>query len=405
MGMVRLRKEPKNIGKQKGLTLILITMVLVVFLVFAAFAVDVNHALLSKTRLQNGVDAAALAAAVKKSAGETDATAEAVAIQTIGTMYAASGNTEITVPAESIAVTFSNDPQDFTSSYDAALDTYVRVAVTNVPLNSFFLGYFGFDKAGAASAVAGPSSTIVYACNVVPMAVCADTTSGPNDFLGYEYETIYELKVADQNATEMGPGNFQLLDFGSGGSDVRSFLAGGYEGCVNIQGSVTTKPGASIGPVGQGLNTRFGDYTGGGVSEAEYPPDIYVKEPSTPASTNEDGSINYDNAWLYGDYETESASCSGASGDCTDGENGRRILPVPMVDCSGASGGTTELSLTAVGCFFLLQKAPNNNGASDGVYGEFIEECTIPNGTTGVVPSKEGVFKIQLYRDPLSGES
>ncbi|MGR5094699.1 pilus assembly protein TadG-related protein [Vibrio maritimus] len=404
--MGKQRKNQRSMGKQKGLTLILITMVLVVFLVFAAFAVDVNHALLSKTRLQNGVDAAALAAAVKVSAGETDATAQATAIQTISTMYTASGNTEITVPSGSINVQFSNDPQDFGGSYNEALDTYVRVSVSNVPLNSYFLGYFGFDKAGAASAVAGPSSTIIYACNVVPMAVCAATTSGANDFLGYEFQTVYELKVADKNATEMGPGNFQLLDFGAGGADVRQYLAGGFTGCVDITSTVTTKPGASIGPVGQGLNTRFGDYSGGGVSSSEFPPDIYVKEPTTLASSDGEGNVIYDNSWKYADYETESVACTGsASGNCTSGEGGRRILPVPMVDCDGASGGTTELPLTAVGCFFLLQKAPKNNGAKDGVYGEFIEDCTITNGTTGVNPSTEGVFKIQLYRDPLSGES
>ncbi|MCY9873310.1 TadE/TadG family type IV pilus assembly protein [Vibrio barjaei] len=404
--MFKHRIRYRSRRNQKGLTLVLITMVLVVFLVFAAFAVDVNHALLSKTRLQNGVDAAALASAVKVSAGETDAVAQSIAIQTLTTMYAASGNTEIDIPAESISVQFSNDPQDFGSTYDDSLDTYIRVSVSDVPLNSYFLGYFGFDKAGAASAVAGPSSTIIYACNVVPMAVCAAPISGANDFLGYTFQTVYELKVADKNATEMGPGNFQLLDFGSGGSSVREYLAGGFVGCVDITSSVTTKPGASIGPVGQGLNTRFGDYSGGGMTSSTYPPDIYIKEPTTLAETDANGDVVYDNSWMHADYETESASCSGsASGSCTSGENGRRILPVPMVDCDGASGGTTELPLLAVGCFFLLQKAPNNNGAKDGVYGEFIEDCTITNGTTGVTPSSEGIFKIQLYRDPLSGES
>ncbi|MFA0442264.1 pilus assembly protein TadG-related protein [Vibrio sp. 10N.222.51.C12] len=404
--MVKRKGRSTTMRKQKGLTLILITMVLVVFLVFAAFAIDVNHALLSKTRLQNGVDAAALAAAVKISAGETDSVAQTTANQTLTAMYAALGNTEISIPDESISIQFSNDPQDFSSAYNEALDTYVRVAVSEVPLNSYFLDFFGFEKSGAASAVAGPSSTIIYACNVVPMAVCANTTSGTNDFLGYEYQTVYQLKVADKNATEMGPGNFQLLDFGSGGADVRQYLAGGYTGCVDITDTVTTKPGASIGPVGQGLNTRFGDYSGGGVSAAAFPPDIYVKEPLTLATTDDTGNVDYDNNWMHADYEVESANCTGsASGNCTGGEGGRRILPVPMVDCDGASGGTTDLPMTAVGCFFLLQKAPNNNGSKDGVYGEFIEDCTITNGTTGVTPDDEGIFKIQLYRDPLSGES
>lgn len=395
-----------RITRQSGITTILITMILAVFLFFTALAVDVNHALLNKTRLQNGVDAAALAAAVKVSAGETDAVAEATAISTISAMFAAQGNTELVIPAESISITFSNDPQDFASSYDSNGDTYVRVSVTDVPLTSYFLGYFGVDKESGAAAVAGPSSTLIYACNIVPIAVCADTSSGPNDFLGYNFQQVYELKVADQNSSEMGPGNFQLLDFGSGASTVRSALAGGYEQCVDISNSAQTKPGASVGPVGQGLNTRFGVYSGGGVSSDQYPPDVYVQEPSTPATTDSDGNVVYDNSFLYSDYELGAAGCDGsASGSCTAGEAGRRILPVPMVDCDGAGGGTETLPITAIGCFFLIQQAPSNNGAKQGVYGEFLEDCTVTNGSTGTTPNAEGIFKIQLYKDPLSGEA
>jgi hypothetical protein len=76
-----------------------------------------------------------------------------------------------------------------------------------------------------------------------------------------------------------------------------------------------------------------------------------------------------------------------------------------MVDCDGAGGGTETLPITAIGCFFLIQQAPDNNGAKQGVYGEFLEDCTVTNGSTGTTPSAEGIFKIQLYKDPLSGEA
>ncbi|MGR5175082.1 pilus assembly protein TadG-related protein [Vibrio parahaemolyticus] len=399
-------KSSLLIQRQGGITTILITLLLLVFLFFTALAVDVNHALVNKSRLQNGVDAAALAAAVKVSAGESDAVAEATALSTLTSMFTADGNSEISLPAESISITFSNDPQNFSGTYDSSADTYVRVALTDVPLTSYFLHYFDIDKESGASAVAGPSSTLIYACNIVPIAVCADTVSGANDFLGFEYKTIHELKVADQNSSEMGPGNYQLLDFGSGAATVRTALAGGYEGCVDISNNVDTKPGNTVGPVGQGLNTRFGVYAGGGVSAADYPPDIYVEEPGSLASTDADGNVVYNDTWMYADYLAESASCDGsASGSCTAGEAGRRILPIPMVDCTGAGGGATSLPVTAVGCFFLIQKAPANNGTQDGVYGEFIEDCTVKNGSTGITPNAEGIFKIQLYRDPLSGES
>lgn len=396
-----------TIKSQKGLTLILVSLVLVIFIFFSALAIDVTHALMNKTRLQNGVDAAALAAAVKVSRGSTDAEAEASARETLTDMYNASGNTEISISSDLITVMFSNDPQDFSGAYVESLDTYVRVAVSKLPLTSFFLGFFGADKLASVSAVAGPSSSIVNYCNVVPMAVCAETTSGSNDYYGYNYKQIYELKVADQNATEMGPGNFQLLDFGTGASDVRTYLAGGYEDCVNIEESVITKPGASMGPVGQGLNTRFGEYGQAGLSAEEFPPDQFIKEPSTLASTDSDtGEVIYDSAidggWYYEQYEKGAEECPMAEGCTGEKPNNRRILAIPLVNCDGASGGTTLLDVISVGCFFLLQKAPTNAGGDVGVYGEFIKGCEITNGTTSEIPNDEGVFRIQLYRDPLS---
>lgn len=404
--MNRARKITKSTKRQKGLTLILFTLVFIVFMFFAGLAFDFNHATLNKTRLQNSVDAAALAAAVKVSDGFDTTVATSAAKAAIATLFSSSGNTEVTVPDSSITVQYSNDPQDFSSGYDSNLVTFVRVSVADVPLNSFFIGFFGSTKQGAASAVAGPSSSLNFACNIVPIAVCAATSSGSNDFLGFNFHQVYELKVADHNASEMGPGNFQLLDFGSGASTVRDAIAGGFDGCVDITENATTKPGNTIGPVGQGLNTRFGDYSGGGVNATDFPPDIYVREPTTEATTDNEGNVVYDNSFLYSDYLAGVATCDGsASGDCTAGNKGRRILPIPMVDCVGSGGGATTLPITSIGCFFLLQKAPNNNGAKQGVFGEFLEDCTVQNGGFGSVPDSEGLFKIQLYKDPGSGES
>ncbi len=395
--------------KQQGLVLVLVTILLIIFVVFAAFAIDVNHMFMNKSRLQNGVDAAALAAAVKVSSGESDSSAESRAIEVLTSMYQALGNDEFVLPEELVAVDFSNDPQDFSSSYDEAGETYVRVAVNGLTLPSYFLNMFDVSKVITASAVAGPSSQIENACNLVPMAVCASPSSGANDFLGYEYEEVYKLKVPHSSETSMGNGNFQLLDFGSGGSTVRHALAGGFDECIDIIGDVTTKPGGTVGPVGDGLNSRFGDYQGsGGLEASDYPPDIYTKEPSTPATTNSDGSVNYDNSWKYSDYLAESALCgeSGSPSGCMEnGELNRRILAVPMVNCDDADGGVNELPVRALGCFFLLQRAPTNNSEDLAVYGEFIEDCTVTNGTTGSTPGNEGVYRIQLYKDPLSGES
>lgn len=396
----------KRVAKQKGLTLVLVTLVMIILLGFAALAIDVNHALLNKTRLQNAVDTAALSAAVLLDAGNDEDTVRSSVGEALTNVMAAAGNSEFTIPNGSISVTLSNDPLTFGGTYNHALESYVRVAVSNISLNSFFLSYFGIDKFVAASAVAGPSSSITHVCNVVPMAVCAETVSGNNDFLGYEFGEVYALKVGSTSQTVMGPGNFQLLDFGSGASTVRNALAGGFEGCIDVNNQADTKPGGSVGPVGQGLNTRFGDYKAG-LSEGDYPSDVYIKEPDDLATIDGDGNVEYNDTWHYADYKTASSACVNGSGDgyCRTGEVERRVLSVPMANCTGSGGGATTLPITAIGCFFLIQKAPTNNSGQQAVFGEFIEDCTVVNGSTGIIPSNEGPYRIQLYRDPLSGES
>ncbi|GEA51106.1 hypothetical protein VIN01S_19100 [Vibrio inusitatus NBRC 102082] len=61
-----------NRNKPSGLVIILFTISLVVLLGFAALAIDLNHVVLNKAHLQNGIDASALAAAVVADSGQSE---------------------------------------------------------------------------------------------------------------------------------------------------------------------------------------------------------------------------------------------------------------------------------------------------------------------------------------------
>ena len=63
-------------------------------------------------------------------------------------------------------------------------------------------------------------------------------------------------------------------------------MAGGGSVCRNVGENVQTKPGNTVGPASQGLNTRFGIYNGP-VSASDYPPDL-VTTSSNPAITYDD---------------------------------------------------------------------------------------------------------------------
>ncbi|WP_374144785.1 pilus assembly protein TadG-related protein [Vibrio sp. NTOU-M3] len=407
-----IRKRVSAARKNQGLVLVMVTAAMLALLGIAALAIDVNHALLNKTRLQNGVDAAALAAAIVLDDGGSTAEATSAINTTLTNMASASGNSEMDFSTANLSVQYSNDPQIFPyAGYTTTRDSYVRVQVTGFALKDFFASIFNVDKNISASAVAGPSSAIQILVNVVPIAVCEGDAPGAN---GYNQGEVYALKLADQNQSEMGAGNYQLLDFGSGADTVREALAGGYEGTIDITEPVITKPGNTVGPVGQGLNTRFDEYGGGGVNSTDYPPDVYVKEPVVKASLDNDGDVKYldtsgsgNNPWGYSDYQAALPDCTGDS-DCRISQGGqpnRRILPIPIVDCTGATGGTSSFNISAIGCFFMLQKAPTSNSGKQAVFGEFIEDCTVTGGAPGDNSDTDGAYRIVLYKDPLGKES
>ncbi len=401
--------------KQQGLVLILVTMGMTVLVGFAALAIDINHALLNHSKLQNAVDAAALAAAMTADKFNDEDKGTEAAIETFNHITSSSGNSSMVFDfnSNSIHFDYSNDPEVFPdNTFTNTEDIYVRVSVTSYSLTSYFLKVFGIDKSIKASAVAGEGPPANKICNIVPMAVCkgGEGDSSDNNW-GYDSEAIVGLKLPESINSPMGPGNFQLLDFGSGGADVREYMAGSYAECVTLGADVTTKPGGTIGPVGQGLNTRFGDYAAG-LSRDDHRPDDFIGEPPVDIIINDDGTaVNPDGNWAgINAYIDGVTYCSSASPDdalcgksITTPETDRRKLAVPIIDCTGAEGGVNQLPVEGVGCFILVQKAPTSNGGKQHVIGQFEKDCTEENSYSDDDGSgDEGIYRIVLYNDPLS---
>ncbi|CAK1778124.1 pilus assembly protein TadG-related protein [Vibrio crassostreae] len=420
--LYRVSQSPK---KQQGLVAVMITAALLVFLAVSALAIDINHMVVNKTRLQNAVDSAALAAATILDNSKDKDAVDAEVGTALNAMAASTGNQEIDFSTASIGIDYSNDPQDFTGSatFGANDDVYVRVRVDALEMDEFFIQLFGLEKVVSASAVAGPSSGLAYN-NVVPIGVCIGDGTSDNDIspedgfhdetgeeitnvFGYEVGTVHALKVGDSSLSEMGNGNYHLLDFGSGGNTIKEGLGGSYDQPVKIGEDITTKPGGTVGPTGDGLNTRFGDY-GGGLSASDYPSDYVTTEPTNEITIDANtGEITFDDSYDYAQYKLDTNACiaSGGAGCASNGVAWRRILPIPMVDCSGKSGGSTDFTVNKIGCFFLLQKAPTNNSGTPAVFGEFIHSCSVTGGSSSNQSTTEGAYRIVLYKDPDSGES
>lgn len=424
-------------GRQQGAVMVLVVIAMVAILLMGALALDGSHMLLNKTRLQNAVDAAALSGAKTLQASFGSPTgstlAREAALDTLARNAVAEGNHElgdaIGTTAAAVGgyavVTFSDSVYGPFSSAGPVDATYVRVSVPNYPLTGFLwsvaqvFGGGGLgNKAVAAIATAGPSPS-ASPCKIEPIMVCGDPTKDPatnggSSYWGYSYGDLEVLKSAAGNEPAIGPGNFQMLrlDGASGGADLRSALAGGIQKCNVVGDEVGTEPGNSVGPVAQGLNTRFGEYNGPGMNATDYPPD-WVTTYDSPKLTYDDatgqilqqgqqvtssgGDLTAGGASLYdiNDWKDDSAACA-VSGSCG-GAYERRMLNIVIGNCDGESGGQVDVPVLDFGCFFMLQTV-EQKGTEAQVFGQFVKECE-GDGVAGPVPTKdEGPVIIQLYK-------
>jgi hypothetical protein len=437
----RLGATPRG---QRGVVVVLFTIAMLAMLGLTGLALDGAHAMLNKTRLQNSVDAAALSAA--KTLDETDdrvaATVEALAMFT--TNASGAGNAEIAASYSSgqltVSVQYSTTLHPFVPA--TVPERYVRVTATNLRLPGWFIPVMGIDEMiVGASAVAGPSPIIDQACNIAPMMVCGIPNNPaaipPVENFGYALGVADVLK-ASTNSFEVGAGNFQLirLDGGQGAADLRDAMAGAYEGCLTSGTTIPTEPGNTVGPVVQGLNTRFGIYSGP-VSSADYTADVNTTAPGdvgseySPLSYEdcegagadsdiicwddepvqpilpliEGDPITYD----FYDYEQYFGDLAGVAdptlADPPTTAYGRRTMAVPVGDCSTTTDGQGDVLLLGFLCYHLLQPAEQHGNRSQ-VYGQFIEKGCPVTGVVGPLPNTgPGPYIIQLYKDETAEAS
>ena len=422
--------------RQEGSVSVLMVIALAAMSMLAALALDGGHMLLNKTRLQNAVDAAALSGAktLSQVAGATNfaSTTRSAALNTLLQNANASGNNELSTAVAgnpgAFAVVELSDSVYGTFSFPGPTNAkYVRVSVSNYSLTGFFWGFvqsFGVlgDKAVAAIATAGPSPT--SPCDLAPLMICGDATQYDPDagmFWGFQFGDLQVLKSAAGNSSAIGPGNFQLLDFGSGGSTVRQDLAGGGSVCRNVGDNVQTSPGNMVGPASQGLNTRFGIYNGP-VSASNYPPDLVTASSNpqityndsvTPAQaqykgqpvTSSDGNLTAGGEAImdYNDWRASVAACvAGTGSGCeSNGVFERRMLKIVVGECTGKQGGSTSVPVLGFGCYFVVQ--PMNGGGTEAqIFGQFVKECEGDNVPGPTPTTDSGPQIIQLYKTYLN---
>lgn len=351
--------------RQSGITLLLFTVGLVAVIGMAGVALDLGRAYLQKTKLQNALDAAALDAAQVLYA--TGSTAQATT--------AAQASYSQNIASGTPAVTFSST---WPFGAQGASPKYVKVEVSALPMTAILsaavLGSDTFTISG--TAVAGPEPLSGSLCGV-PVAMCGDTTSADKDCTdGNGCFGIANSGLALKDGTT-GPGNYGLIDMGSGASAVADGMAGTTSLCVAPGDTKTTETGKATSTTSNGLNTRFGAGSGAYSSQSTYPPDVITTSPMT-----------------YSAYKSALASGSWTN---PGGVPHRRMILVPVVDCSNVKGKSTAKVLGSA-CVFLTQKVPTSGSTNGTVYGEMATDaCTSTSGTPSNDPSSSA-SRIVLYQ-------
>jgi len=411
--------------RQRGAVIVLTSIAMLVLLGIAALSLDGGHLILNNARLQNIVDAATLEAAKVLSDGGDSADAAQAAHLLLLDNVSESGYEEIAAEIvvndeTTVAVVDFSDRLDVFAAHPPEDDIsyrFVRVTVNSLPLQTFFMQIFGLSKGTSVSAVSAGLHDI--SCDIVPLVLCGTRSPDGTSIDDYVDGEITALKVAAGDDSDVGPGNFKLLKLaeGNGPPNVMINLAGAFDDCPK---DFVTKPGNTVGPVVKGLNSRFEDPTHPPLSKAGlYKADNVVDYPEEldgkPALSYNDETkrVELDGVDL-GPSEPERQICSengSMGGYCLDdyiqeyddsappwvlgdpaGRFERRIVGVPVAECSGDDGGSTGADVFALGCFFLLQPVIQK-GDEAHIFAEFIEACSES-------PFPENELKIILYKDP-----
>jgi hypothetical protein len=398
--------------RERGATLVLVLVGMLALIAMAGLALDTAHVLLNKSRLQSALDAAALAGAKSLDQSASTATATLAASSVFTLNLAQYPELRNAVGGGVTLVTaFSSTLNPFSPGTTPA--KFVRTAIAGFTTQMSLISVLGIPSINVAgNAVAGPSPPIVSACNVVPVFMCGNPTQPP--LYGYQVDQVVGLNQVTGSTSAIGPGNYGLLSLGgNGGSIVRNNLAGSYSSCVSTGPNVPTEPGVAAGPVSQGINTRFNIY-GAGLDSATYPPDV-INSAAHQTTLTTDGSGNIlqgstvvtTASQLSFNYANYSALLQSKSYDTQPVPNGtaafgRRVLAVPLGDCTGAANGKNTVTVNGFACLFLLQQLPN--GSNDEIYGQILSSCD-SGGKPGTGGGTTGPHIIELYKSAGSPDS
>jgi Flp pilus assembly protein TadG len=229
---------PTTRARERGQTLVVITVFMMSLLGAAALAIDVGQFYVTKRAVQAAADASALAGASQLPVSQSAATTAA------NSMYGKNGKASDTVSVSITTTTVASDS--------------VKVTATRAT-PGYFAKLFGIASANiqaTASATIGSYTAYASKTNVMPWGVMRG-----NYVPGSSYTIYGDSSSSNNGALSLDTVAGSGCAGANGANDYRNTINGGLNACpITVDQLVDTKPGNNTGPTAQGLNARISSW-------------------------------------------------------------------------------------------------------------------------------------------------
>lgn len=226
---------------EQGVTLPLLALMTVALLGMVALSVDIGTLTLQRRRLQNAVDAAALAGAQELPDSTSAADSKATGWLSKNGVGGSDVSTVTITSSKATTYITNNNIKD-------TIQVQSRRTV-----NFGFAKALKIAKGNTTTTAKVQIGSIVGGTGIMPFGLL-DLNGKNTDGFGYTFNQQVKLEQPPGNA--FGPGNYGLLALdGKGGNDLRDVISqGGSKTLYRVGDEVTTEPGQKTGPVKQGLD-------------------------------------------------------------------------------------------------------------------------------------------------------
>lgn len=414
--MKRSEKNSNNLNykKQRGAVAIIVALSIFVLMGFAGLVLDLGKLFVTKTELQNSVDACALAAARELTGGDVGqlTLAENAGIET-GTRHKVLLQGESVVLRQNQDVTFSETLNGTYLTKDAVANPlsmrFARCTAERTDIVNWFMQILGISNqkvsaTAVASLVSGQTSC------AIPVAICSSVWETAKGTPGIWVEGALGPKGELSGAAK-------FVDYSSpagGASELNAMLAGPGVCARPAIGSEVGEGGVKS-SLSKGWNSRFGIYANSiesDPSEAGFArPDksgYAYTDMSFPAKFNafaDFTSKRNSNAPYQGDDLTGLRAQGGGNETMgkafleANGDNSRRVAIAAVVDCDVLDEGGPTAPVIDWACVFMLHPINFNQGVGTGLgtdrmYLEVIGKASdlkSPCATIGAVGGPGGI--------------